>query len=858
MNHVDPCALFRTELPKVAKPARYLGGEARSIRKEEADYRIALCFPDLYEIGMANNAMRILYARLNALPGVACERVFAVAPDYEALLRSSGTPLYGLESGLALRDFDMIAFTVGYELAATNLLAVLELGGVPIRTRDRRPGDPVVLAGGPAITNPAPYAALLDAVWIGEAEEAFFGLIESARDARRSGGGREEVIALLNAEPAVWRPGKRAVRHAFEAFPDSRPLPPFPVPVVKPVQDHGVVEIMRGCPNGCRFCHAGVYYRPRRLRSVEAILADVEARVDEGHREISLSSLSSGDYPGITALIAELKRRWTDRGVSFQLPSLKVESFPLDVLEALSGGARKSGLTFAVETPLEPWQLALNKRVGIDKIKAILTEARERGYKGAKFYFMLGLPIPPAETSEEAAIVALIADMLEAVPGMRLNCTLATFVPKPHTPFQHCAQLSPERASERIFYIKDAFRKEPRVKVTYHAPYLSRLEGLVARGDERVGDLIAEAYRQGARFDAWDDMFNKEPWEAAMRELGFDAAAYLAPRDRSERLPWSEVSLRVSSQFLYKEYDRSRASLLTAPCSSDCEHPCGACSSDCELASDAETLAALAGLAPAPVASQETSVSTRHDDPCHPPATMVAKRAPTQGVRQRVLFRFAKRRAAAFFAHQEIMSMLRGALELAGLPLAYSEGFNPMPRLEISEPLPLGFESQDEYGVTVLSSTIDDVRLGSLITAAQSRLHADLSLLEARLLHCDEGRRFPSLSASHWGSRFRLCLKEPGLDPRSLVNAFDALLAETELLSGSACQILDDGDARLCLAFTGRKDLSLASLFERAYGAPLRDTGVLVVRERQYAKQGETKADYLDLYTSQHRDLSTP
>lgn len=849
MTPVRPYESLRSELPKIQKPARYLGGEARSVRKPGADFRVALCFPDLYEIGMANNAMRILYAGLNALDGVACERVFAVAPDYEALLRAKGLPLYGLETGRPLRGFDLVAFSMGYELAATNVLSVLDLGGIALRTAERGQDEPVVMAGGPAISNPAPYGDIMDAVWIGEAEDAFFRLVAAARDSKREGSGREGLLALLAEEPAVWRPGKRARRRVYEGFSDSAPLPPFPVPTVKPVQDHGVVEIMRGCPNGCRFCHAGVYYRPRRLRTLDAILADVEARIAEGHREISLSSLSSGDYPGITSLLGMLKDRWSDDGVSFQLPSLKVESFPLDALEALSGGARKSGLTFAVETPLEAWQLALNKRVSIDKIKAILTEAQGRGYRTAKFYFMVGLPLPESGISEDEAIIGLIRDMLAAVPGIRLTITLATFVPKPHTPFQRCAQLAPEEAAARIYAIKDAFRREPRVKVSYHAPYLSWLEGLVARGDGRVGELVLAAYRRGARFDAWDDLFRKEPWEEAIRELGFDAGPLMASRPGDARLPWGDVSLGVSERFLELEYERSRASLLTETCSSECAHPCGACSSACGVDGDEATLRALEKErvdAPSPASRDSNG---RANDPCHPPSTMPGKHAPLYGTRLRVLFRFSKGGAAAFFAHQEIMTMLRSALELAGLPVAYSEGFNPMPRLEISEPLPLGFESLDEYGSTVLSGT-DDPGIATVLERARARLHGDLRLLEATLLRCEDGKRFPSLSASHWGSTFRLCLGQAGLDSALLRNAFEATRTQDDSLAGSSCEELDDGDLRLTLAFTGRKELSLAAIFERAYGTPLRESGVRVVRERQYAKRHDgTSTGYLDMYS---------
>lgn len=850
MSRVDPCTLFKTELPKIAKPARYLGGESGSIAKPDAPFRMVLCFPDLYEIGMANNAMRILYAGLNGLDGVACERVFAVAADYERLLRESRTPLYGLETGTPVSSFDILGFTVGYELAATNILSVLDLSGVPLRSADRTDEHPIVIAGGPAITNPTPYSAILDAVWIGEAEGAFFSLVAELAELKRNGAGRGELLARLRDERSFWMPAafgtppKKAFRAIYDGFTEAPYRYAFPMPVVKPVQDHGVVEIMRGCPNGCRFCHAGYFYRPRRLRSPERILEEVEAQVLEaGHREISLSSLSSGDYPGIAPLVALLNKRWSGYGVSFQLPSLKVESFPLELIEDLSG-TRKSGLTFAVETPLEQWQMTLNKRAGIEKISRILAEAEKRGYRVAKFYFMVGLPLPDAGVSEVEAIVSFIGELLAVAPTIKLNLTVATFVPKPHTPFQWSPQLGYVEAASRIYAVKDAFKSNARVKVTYHTPFLSWLEGIVSRGDERVGELLIDAYRRGARFDAWDDLCDKDTWKAALEAAGESATRHMSGFDEAAELPWSDVSLRVSQKFLLDELKRSRDSSLTAACADACSDRCGSCDSSLSVGGDDEILERIAAL------SKAADLGLL-DAPVAAGRPLATRRVPAQGDRYRLFFRYAKEGRAAFFAHHELQTMLSSAIDRAGAPIAYSEGFNPMPRLEISEPMSLGFESSDEYGSVILTGRLP-VDPSDVASAANRLLHGDLRILEAYTLLCQDGKKFPSLSSVHWGSRYSVDLLSTGLDPRLLASAVRKRIQSDTRLADATVGV--DGDVvTLLLPFTGKRELGLPALFEDAYGFSIREARISVRRSAQYAKSADGGVEtYTDRY-SQYR-----
>ena len=394
MTNIKPLEVFGDDLLEVQNPSRYLGGEYGQIVKEGDDYlNFTMAFPDLYEIGMSNQAIKIIYNGLNARENIRCERVFTPDTDFEKLLKEKNVPLYSLETGIPLYQSDVIGFSIGYELGITGLLSILDLGRVPLLKKDRTEEHPIVIAGGCGVTNPAPFSIFLDAVFIGEAENQFFDLIDDLAKIKKSGGTRSDLLKKLSEHPNIWMPGKKAVKATqldFGKVPSVKSY--FPVANIKPVQDHGVVEIMRGCPNGCRFCHAGIYYRPQRVKDAKIILDEVDEVIYKaGQREVSLSSLSSGDYTEIDKLLDILSKKYQDARVSFQLPSLKVNSFTLPLLEKLSE-VRKSGLTFAVETPSDAWQLSLNKEVFKEKLIEIIKEAKKRGWNKAKFYFMIGLP----------------------------------------------------------------------------------------------------------------------------------------------------------------------------------------------------------------------------------------------------------------------------------------------------------------------------------------------------------------------------------------------------------------------------------------------------------------------------------
>ncbi|MBE3064608.1 MAG: radical SAM protein, partial [Spirochaetes bacterium] len=521
MRPVDPVRDLRGALGRVQKPGRYVGGEFGAIVKPEPGLTVAISYPDLYEIGMSNAAVKVIYGLLNRLEGVSCERVFAPAPDFEAELRTGAIPLYSLETGRPLADFDILGFSLGYELTLTNLLAILETGGVTLEAEGRGEKEPIVIAGGPAVTNPAPYGPFVDCLFIGEAEgwiEPVFG--ELAR-MRARGSRRSDMLEFLRRDPCIWHAGKREpVRRAlWRGFPHAASDSRYPVPSLRVVQDHGTVEIMRGCPNSCRFCHAAAYYRPCRQKSSAAIHEETRALVQEaGYRQITLSSLSSGDYRGIHGLVSEMNALYAPLKVSFSLPSLRVDSLGLQILAEISE-VRKSGLTFAVETAKPEWQAAVRKTAGLEKVIGIMREAKSQGWRAAKFYFMVGLPASFAE--EESSSIVEYLRAVRAATGMSLNVNVASFIPKPHTLYEREAQLAEEEALARILAVVKGLKLDG-FKVGYHAPILSLLEGVVSRGDRRAGMLSLEAYRRGARLDAWEEYFRPEIWKAVIADAGWD------------------------------------------------------------------------------------------------------------------------------------------------------------------------------------------------------------------------------------------------------------------------------------------------------------------------------------------------
>lgn len=685
--------MIADDLLMIQNPARYTGGEFHYGTKDLAKvyFHTAICFPDLYEIGMSNNAVRILYDLLNSMEEVYCDRVFSVAPDFEQLLREKQLPLYTLDLQKPLSELDMLGISIGYELGATNILQVLDLGGIPLHACDRTDEHPIVICGGPAVTNPLPFAPFMDFVYIGEAEE---GLQEVARiliDAKKQQKSRSEKLALLQSLPYLWYTGKKLALRFIDtnfATPESHTYRHYVVPNFKVAQDNGVVEIMRGCPNSCRFCHAGQYYKPYRQKLYSTMAAQVEQHVsDFGYREITLSSLSSGDHPYIKELIETLNAEYSHRHVSFSLPSLKVNSFSLGILEQLSE-VRKSGLTFAIETPKEAWQRAMNKEVPLEQVIEIAREAKSRGWKLAKFYFMVGLPFVDRQV-ENQAIVDYVGAIYDAT-RLSMNINIGTFIPKAHTPFQWCSQLTPTQSYEQLSSLKKAINERIRgCKVSYHEPNISYLEGLISRGDERYAAVIESAYRKGCRLDAWDEYLKSDLWLEAIGEASYNPdTCIFEPYGLDEELPWDSVSMRVSKKFLKDEYEKAKNLLLTERCFESCSHLCGVCSKVTEV------------------------IDTTHKDPILEQVrdkTLVIepKEEPISKTVQ-ALITYRRFGRSLYISHIHAMRNFEMAFQRSKVGVQFTQGFNPKPKLEFVNPLSVGIAGDEEV---MLAELIDSENL---------------------------------------------------------------------------------------------------------------------------------------------------
>ena len=673
--------MIKDDLLLIQNPSRYTGGEFHYGEKDHSKvtFNTAMCFPDLYEIGMSNNAVRILYDILNKMEEVYCDLVFSVAHDFEALLRQRNVPLYTLDKFIPLNELDLLNISIGYELCATNILQVLELGGLSLRTEDRKDSDPIVICGGPAATNPLPFSPFVDFVYIGEAEGGLEEIVELMIRGKKDGLTRSGQIEALKGIDALWYPGKRKARRKIDtsfATLEDHTYKHYVVPNFQVTQDNGVVEIMRGCPNSCRFCHAGQFYKPYRQKMYETIRAQVAQNVyDFGFREVTLASLSSGDHPYIKEIIENLNSEFGADHVSFSLPSLKVNSFALGILEELSG-VRKSGLTFAIETPLESWQLAMNKPVPLEQVIAIAREAKGRGWKQAKFYFMVGLPFVDRER-ENQAIVDYLSSVYDA-SRLNMNINIGTFIPKAHTPFQWAQQLTPQQSYEQLTALKRSIQERIRgCKVSYHEPNISYLEGLISRGDERYGSVIESAYKKGCRLDAWDEHLQPELWLEAIAEADYDPSeAIFKPLSMEEDLPWDSVSLRVSKNFLKQEFEQAKSLLLTDRCLPECEHLCGVCNKSVEVADTDHADAILEELR-----AKEEKLPPRVL-PVYPP--------------KQVIIMYKRSGRSLFISHINAMRNFEMSFQRSGLNLQFTQGFNPKPRLEFVNPLSLGVSGDNE------------------------------------------------------------------------------------------------------------------------------------------------------------------
>lgn len=597
--------LLEKILPHVQKPSRYTGGEWNAIIKEwhRIDVKIAFAFPDVYEVGMSHLGLQILYHVVNSRPDALMERVFAPWADMEEMLRKHRMPLYSLESRRPLADFDMIAFTLQYEMTFTNVLNMLDMAGLPLRSAGRNKNHPLIIAGGPCAFNPEPLADFVDAFIIGEGEEVLGDIINLCKTSKDMP--REELLIKMAAIQGVYVPSlyrikygsngsvlsfaavsgvpNKVVKRVLTDF-DRAPFPASPVvPYMGVVHDRIMLEVLRGCTRGCRFCQAGVIYRPVREKSPDTLARQaVELVRNTGHDEISLTSLSTADYSRIRPLVSELLNQLEHKGVGVSLPSLRVDAFSVDLAKEVQR-VRRSSLTFAPEAGSQRMRDVINKGVTEENLLDAVTASFSAGWHAVKLYFMIGLPGELEEDLDgiaELAVKVLQAGLQCRVAKGRLKVTVSasSFVPKSHTAFQWEPQDTLGELKRKQFYLKEKLKKEKKIAFNWHDPETSFLEAVLARGDRRLGDVLENAWKLGARFDGWSECFNYDLWHRAFRENGIDPGDYAYRRfNHEDALPWDHLDAGVDKKYLIREHKRAMDGVPTPDCRAGRCPGCGLC-----------------------------------------------------------------------------------------------------------------------------------------------------------------------------------------------------------------------------------------------------------------------------------------
>ncbi|MBD3348690.1 MAG: TIGR03960 family B12-binding radical SAM protein [Candidatus Eisenbacteria bacterium] len=698
--------LEREVLPLVSRPARYTGGERNVPQKDREDVELSflLAFPDVYEIGMSHLGIRVLYDILSRRAEIAVERAFAPWIDMEELLREKNIPLFSVESRTPAGDFDVLGFTLQYELHYPEVLTMLDLAGVPLRAWDRGASDPYVVGGGPCAYNPEPMAPFFDLFVIGDGESAVVQLADILIAARRDGASREETLKRTAGLRGVYVPSLYEVRRgrdgsyagtapADRAAPDRverrveealpygfHPVAPI-VPATETTHDRLAVEIMRGCTRGCRFCQAGMVTRPVRECPREDVTRLVrEGIAASGYDEVSLVSLSASDYTGLASLVERLNEELFERKVSVSLPSLRADRFGLELADGI-GRVRKTGLTFAPEAGTQRLRDVINKNETEGKILETVDTAFSAGWNRVKLYFMIGLP---TETDEDLrAIAGLVGRVRETARkhrrGANVNVSVSPFVPKPHTPFQWEAQ-DPEEETRRKERLLRPLLSMKGVKASLRAPEVSLVEGLLARGGRELADVVEAAWRSGARFGGWTETFDGGVWKKALAEQGLGLGDYLGARAPERPLPWEHIDAGLSRSFLLAERERALVGSATPDCRVTGCYDCGAC--------EPGSLVSVSLPPPRPVGGRSAGAFGRRRK----------RRAAQNGATpKRWRVRYAKRQQARFLSHLDVTRAWTRAVASSGLPVVYTQGFNPRPKLSFGPPLPVGATGEAEF-----------------------------------------------------------------------------------------------------------------------------------------------------------------